>query len=179
LRRALAIALLGLVLPMIQGALALFAPAGWIPDAGLLLVLALALTWQGPLVGALLLATLVGFVADLLSGSLIGQHALFSLCAFGAARVVGAHVNLHGVPTQMVLAACTTVASALAVGAVGAFFAPDAGPGLAGGLALLRHAAVNALAAPLAVAALAALLARLDEDSGRRVLRLEPRRLSP
>jgi hypothetical protein len=38
---------------------------------------------------------------------------------------------------------------------------------------------VNAFAAPLVIAAVGGLLARLDEDSGRRVLRLEPRRLSP
>jgi cell shape-determining protein MreD len=178
LKRALAIALLGLFAPIVQGALAVFVPAGWIPDA-LLLVVALGLGWPGSLATALLLATWIGFVTDLLSGTLIGQHALISLCAFGTSRVVSVHFNLHSAPTQMVLVASLTAGSALALGALTAFFSPEAGRGLAGGLPLLRHAAVNALAAPFAIAAVAALLGRLDEDSGRRVLRLEPRRLSP
>jgi cell shape-determining protein MreD len=179
LKRALTIAVLGLLLPMIQGALACFVPVGWIPDASLLLVIALGLGWPGSLATALLLATWLGFVSDMLSGTLIGQHALLSLCAFGAARVVSVHFNLHSAPTQMALAAGLTAGSAFALGALTAFFSPEVGPGLAGGWALLRHTAVNALAAPFAIYAVGALLARLDEDSGRRVLRLEPRRLSP
>lgn len=179
MRRGFAIAVLLLFAPMIQGALGLFVPAGWIPDAGLLLVTALGLLWPGALPVALGLATLAGFVTDLLSGSLIGQHALVWLCAFSAARVVSTHVNLHGAPTQMVLAAGLTAGAALALGGLTAFFSPEAGPQLAGGFALLRQALVNSLAAPLVISGVAALLARLDEDSGRRVLRLEPRRLSP
>ena len=179
MKRTAAIALLGLFAPMIQGALAVFVPVGWIPDAALLLVVALGLGWPGSLATALLLATWIGFVTDLLSGTLIGQHALISLCAFASARVVSVHFNLHSAPTQMAVTACLTAGAALALGALTAFFSPEAGSGLAGGFALLRHALVNALAAPFAIAAVAALLARLDEDSGRRVLRLEPRRLSP
>jgi cell shape-determining protein MreD len=163
---------------MIQGALTAFVPTGWFPDAGLLLVMALGLAWPGAIAGALL-ATWVGFVSDLLSGSLVGQHALLWLCAFGAARVVSSHVNLHGAPTQMVLAAGLTTGAALAMSALTAFFSPDSVSGLASGPALLRQIAVNALAGPLVISAVAALIARLDEESGRRVLRLEPRRLGP
>lgn len=178
MKRASAIAVLGLLAPMIQGALACFVPAGWVPDAGFLLVMALGLAWPGVVTGALL-ATGVGFVDDLLSGSLLGQHALLWLCAFGTARVVSSHVNLHGVPTQMVLTASLTLGAGLAMSALTAFFSPQAGAGLASGAALLRHAAVNALTSPLAISGVTALLARLDDESGRRVLRLEPRRLSP
>ena len=179
MKRAAAIALLGLFAPIIQGALAVFVPAGWIPDAALLIVVALGLGWPGSLAAALLLATWIGFVSDLLSGTLIGQHALIMLCSFGTARVVSVHFNLHSAPTQMALVAGLTAGTALALGGLTAFFSPDAGPGLAGGFALLRQAVLNALAAPFAIAAVTALLTRLDEDSGRRVLRLEPRRLSP
>ena len=179
MKRAVAIALLGLFAPMIQGALAVFVPVGWIPDAALLLVVALGLGWPGSLATALLLATWIGFVTDLLSGTLIGQHALISLCAFGTARIVSVHFNLHGAPTQMTLVSALTIGSALALGALTAFFSPEAGQGYAGSFALIRHAVVNALAAPFAIAAVNALFSRLDEESGRRVLRLEPRRLSP
>jgi hypothetical protein len=88
---------------MIQGALTAFVPIGWV-DAALLLVIALGLGWPGSLATALLLATWIGFVSDLLSGTLISQHALISLCA-AAARVVSVHFNLHSAPTQMALAA--------------------------------------------------------------------------
>ena len=103
MKRAAAIALLGVIAPMIQGALAGLLPPGWCPDASLLLVTALGLVWPGSLVGALALVALHGFVCDLLSGSLLGQHVLVSLCVFAAARIVSSHVNLHGVPSQMVL----------------------------------------------------------------------------
>jgi cell shape-determining protein MreD len=176
-RRALAIVVLGLLAPMVQGALSAFVPTGWFPDAGLLLVMALGLAWPGAIAGALL-ATWVGFVSDLLSGSLVGQHALLWLCAFGVARVVSSHVNLYGAPPQMVLAAGLTTGAALAMSALTAFFSPDSVPGLASGQ-LLRQIAVNALAGPMVISAVAALIARLDEESGRRVLRLEPRRLGP
>jgi len=178
LKRTLAILLLGLLAPMIQGALSAFVPTGWFPDVGLLLVMALGLAWPGAIAGALL-ASFVGFVSDLLSGSLVGQHALLWLCAFWAARVVSSHVNLHGAPTQMVLAAGLTTGAALAMSALTAFFSPDRVTGLATAPALLSQIAVNSLAGPPVISAVAALLARLDEESGRRVLRLEPRRLGP
>jgi cell shape-determining protein MreD len=176
-RRTLAIVLLGLLAPMIQGALSAFVPIGWFPDLALLLVMSLGLAWPGMITGALL-ATWVGFVSDLLSGSLVGQHALLFLCAFGTARVVSAHVNMHGVPTQMVLAAGLTAGGALAMSALTVFFSPERVTGLAGGPELLRQVAVNALLGPLLISGVVALIARLDEESGRRVLRLEPRRLS-
>jgi hypothetical protein len=178
-KRIVCFALLGLFVPMVQGAMAGMLPAGWCPDATLLLVMALGLCWSEGLVGALALATLIGFVSDLLSGSLLGEQALLALCTLGAARVVSSHVNLHGAPSQMVLAAGITAASAFATSALTAFFSQGAGAGLVGGLALLRHAAVNAVLAPFAIAVVRGLLARLDDESGRRVLRLEPRRLSP
>jgi cell shape-determining protein MreD len=178
LKRALAIALLGVIAPMIQGALSGLLPAGWCPDTSLLLVTALGLVWPASLVGALGLVALHGFVCDLLSGSLLGQHALVSLCTFGAARVVSSHVNLHGAPSQMVLAAGLTAGTAFALNGLTAFFSPTSGPGLLSAGALLAQAAVNSLLAPPVIAAVRGLLARLDDESGRRVLRLEPRRLS-
>jgi cell shape-determining protein MreD len=178
LKRALAIALIGLIAPMIQGAITGLLPAGWCPDTSLLLVTALGLAWPASLVGALSLVALHGFVCDLLSGSLLGQHALVSLCTFAAARIVSSHVNLHGAPSQMVLAAGLTAGTAFALNGLTAFFSPSSGPGLLSAAALLEQAAVNSLLAPLAIAAVRGLLTRLDDESGRRVLRLEPRRLS-
>jgi cell shape-determining protein MreD len=179
LKRAIAIALLGAIAPMIQGAFAGFLPASWCPDASLLLVTALGLAWPGSLAGALALVTFHGFVCDLLSGSLLGQHALVSICTFAAARVVSSHVNLHGAASQMVLAAGLTAGSAFAQSGLTAFFSPSSGRGLLSPGALLAQAAVNSVFAPLVIAAVRGLLARLDDESGRRVLRLEPRRLSP
>jgi hypothetical protein len=79
----------------------------------------------------------------------------------------------------MVLAAGLTTGAALAMSALTAFFSPDRVTGLTSAPALLSQIAVNSLAGPLVISAVAALIARLDEESGRRVLRLEPRRLGP
>ena len=71
---------------MVQGA-----AAGWmeqrvIPDLGLLIVVALGTRWRS-LASGIVLAALIGYLADLLSGSLLGQHALLRMLAFAAARV--------------------------------------------------------------------------------------------
>ena len=113
---------------------------------------------------------------ELLSGALLGQHALLRVLAFGVARTTGSHVNLQGPFTQMGLAAGLTLASALGLFALSAFF--DASAVAVFPLReLLWHAGVNALVAPLVVGAAVRMLARLEDD-GRRPLRLEPRSFS-
>jgi hypothetical protein len=59
------------------------------------------------------------------------------------------------------------------------FFARGGAHSLAVWPELLRQIAVNSLCGPPLIAGVASLVARLDDESGRRVLRLEPRRLGP
>ena len=165
---------LALLAPIFQGALAPFLPRGACPDLGLLLVIALGVALRSTAAGLALTAWL-GFVSDLLSGALLGQHVLLRVLAFGVARMTGSHVNLEGPFTQMGLAAALTLGSALGMLALTAFF--DAGSSRLPLEGLLWHTAANALVAPIVVGAAVRGLARLEDD-GRRPLRLEPRSFS-
>ena len=167
--------LLGALATMAQGAVAAFLPPGWCPDLGLLLVVATALTWRSG-AGGIAVAAGLGYVADLLSGTLLGQQALLWIVAYGVARFGSGQLNLRGVLPQIVFVALLTPAHAVALAATTAFFAPDVAFALPPGAALLAHAAVNGLCAPLAIAGVGRLVGRLvPEEGGRRLLRLEPR----
>ena len=175
MKRGVALVALGLLVPIFQGGVAPFLPRGACPDLGLLLVIALVVGLRSA-AGGVALAAWIGFVSDLLSGSLFGQHALLRILAFGGARLTGGHMNLHGAFTQMALAAGLTVASAFGMVGLSAFFAGSA-PVAPGG-ELFWHAGVNALIAPFVLGLVGRLITKLDGDDGRRLLRLEPRSYS-
>jgi cell shape-determining protein MreD len=166
---------LGVLATMTQGALAAFLPPPWCPDLGLLVVVALGLYWQS-VVGGFALATALGYVADLLSGTLLGQHALLRMMAYAAARVCGSHFNLRGPLPQMVFVAFLTLAHAVVLAGTTAFFVPQLGFKLPAVGALAAHALANALCAPLMTGLVGRLVSRLgSDDGGRRLLDLEPR----
>lgn len=177
MRRVLGLTAVGLLAPVLQGTLAAFVPARFLPDLGFLFVVAIGLYWRSP-AGGVLVAALLGFATDLLSGSLLGQHALLRIAAFGAARVFSRQLNLRGVLPQAIFVALLTAANALGIVALTAFFASDAGFA-----ALLRGLPAQAVANALCVPFVARLTQRVlellgDEESGRRLLRLEPRKWS-
>jgi rod shape-determining protein MreD len=174
---AIALLLLGALAVMLQGAAGGFAPPRWIPDLGFLVVVALAPRWRSA-AGGLVLAALIGYIADLLSGSLLGQHTLLRLIAFAAARVASRSLNLRGTLPQAVFVGILTLVDALGAAVLTAFLAPPAlGFGLPAPGALLTHAGVNAAFAPLAAWVTDRVLALVsDEDAGRRLLRFAPRR---
>jgi rod shape-determining protein MreD len=175
---AVALLLISAFAVMVQGA-----AAGWIeqlavPDLGLLIVVALGTRWRS-LASGIALAALIGYVADLLSGSLLGQHALLRMLAFAAARVGSRSLNLRGALPQAVFVGILTLVNALGVAVLTAFFVPDAGFGLASAGALLTHAGINAVFAPLVALGTDRILGLVsDGDAGRRLLRIEPRRAS-
>lgn len=172
MKRLVVLVGLGLLVPILQGALGPFLPRSACPDLGLLLVIALGVALRSTAAG-LALSAWLGFVSDLLSGALLGQHALLRVLAFAVARLTSSHVNLQGPFTQMVLAAGLTLASAFGMLALTAFF--EAGSAAVFPVAdLVWHSAVNALLAPVVVGLAVRGLARLEDD-GRRPLRLEPR----
>lgn len=177
MKRAAVLVVLGLLVPMIQGGLAPFLPHGACPDVGLLLVIALGMALRSA-AGGLALAAWIGFVCDVLSGSLLGELALVRVLVYGGARLASSHVNLQGAFTKMVLAAGLTLVSAIGMGALTAFFSSGAAAPLATPRELLWHIAVNALLAPVVIGLSARLIVKLGDDDGRRVLRLEPRRYS-
>ena len=126
MKRALLFLVLALFCPMLQGALLAHLPRAVVPDLSLLVVLALALCWRST-AGGLLVAGSAGCVADLLSSSLLGQHALLHLATFAAARYASVHVNLKGGLSQMIFAAGWTPVYGLSLGGLTAFFSPGFG----------------------------------------------------
>jgi len=176
LKKALALISLGALAPMLQSAVTQFVPAALCPDLGLLLVVAVGLCGRS-VAGGLIFAAFVGFVADLLSGALLGQHALLRVLAFVAARGASAHLNLIGAGSKGILVAFLTVLNGVAMGALTAFFSPGSGFAWIGVSELALRALVNAIAAPLVTLLVSTVLDRFgDDDGGRRTLRLEPRR---
>lgn len=179
MKPALGLLVLGALAAVLQGAATAAVPARWFPDLGFLLVIAIALCWRSP-VGGLLLAAIFGYTADLLSGSLLGQHALLRVLSFGAARFASRHLNLRSPLPQMTFVAGLTVANILLLSVLSSFFMAAPGAGSVAASALLIHALVNALGAPFVSHLVGWLVTRLsDEESGRQLLRLETRSWSP
>jgi rod shape-determining protein MreD len=177
MKRGLALLLAGVVALMLQGAAALVVPARFLPDLGLLLVIGLALCLRSTAAGVLL-AALLGYASDLLSGTLLGQHALLRMAAYAAARFGSARLNLRGPLPQALFVMLLSVAYACALWALVAFFVPGAGGAPLLTLhELLPHAVVNGVCAPFVSAAAAALSSRLGDDEPGKPMRLEPRTL--
>ena len=174
MKRAFVLIGLGLFAPIIQGAIVPFLPRGACPDAGLLLAIAIGLSVRGA-AGGLALTALVGFVADLLSGALLGAHAFLWMMAFGAARSSSLHVNLKGPFMQILLAGSLTVFTALGLVALTAFFGTAESRTLVAPVELMRQVIANSLAAPVVLWLVGRLVARLSDDGGPRMLRLDPK----
>jgi rod shape-determining protein MreD len=97
IRTTLALLALGLAALVLQGTLAALLPPAFVPDLGLLVALTAAVS--APALPALILAAGVGFGADLLSGTLLGEQALLRLLAFAATRFVSGQFHLErGLP---------------------------------------------------------------------------------
>ena len=176
MKRAAGIAILVFAVPMLQGALAPYFPAALRPDLALLVVFGLSLCWRNTATG-LVLAAICGFVVDLFSAGLLGQHALLAVLAFAGARALSVHVSLVGAFPRMLFAAALTAAHATGLAVLTAFFTPGAGFGLLRPGILVPQILANALVAPLVTVVVAVVAAWIaGEDAGRRLLRLETRR---
>jgi rod shape-determining protein MreD len=177
-KQGLVLMALGVVALMMQGVVAQVLPAQWVPDFGLLLVVAIALCLRGAASGVVL-AALLGYTTDLLSGSLLGQHALLRMAAYGVARFGSARLNLRGPLPQALFVGLLSVAHAVGLWGLFAFFAADTGSSLLTLRELLAHALANGIAAPFVSQGVGALLDRLgDDEASQRPIRLEPRTLS-
>lgn len=175
MKRTSLILLIGIAAPVFQGVLNTFVPARFAPDLGFLVVIALGLHWRST-AGGLVLAATLGFAADLLSGSLLGQQALLRLLAFGVARVASGHLNLRGAVPQSFFVLGLTAINALGVATLNVFFTAGGGFDLVMLRDLLSHAVVNALfAAPVSRLVETVATSFGDDEGARRALRLTPR----
>ncbi len=176
MRWGIALVLFGLVALMAQGAVATFLPPPFCPDLALLVVLVLGLRWEGVASG-LLMAALLGYATDMLSGSLLGQHALLRLFVFAGARLASSQLNLRGALPLSIFAAGVSLAYGGALLGLTGFFAAPAVPSWSWFADLVEHALVNAIVAPAVYSAVEWIALWSGEDeAGRRPLRLEPRR---
>lgn len=177
MKAALVLALLGAFGLMLQSATALWIPAQFLPDIGLLIVVALAVSVRSPVLGVCLAAWL-GYMTDLFSGTLLGQHALLRLGAYGIARVLSSSINLRGPFSLALFGLLLSAGHALALHAIVAFFAREWLMGAATLEDLAIHAVANSIAAPLVFGIVARAAARLGDDDSGRPVRLEPRTMA-
>jgi rod shape-determining protein MreD len=163
---------IGVAAIVMQGALATVLPPPWCPDLALLVLVGIGLRWRG-LARGLVIAALLGYSRDLLSGSLLGQHALLYLFAFTSTVVATRQLNLRGSWPLAGFAAALTVLYGLAMLALTGFFVGGVELSLSWLGAQLVHAAMTAVFAP----ALSALVGRAsdwaDDDPARRSLGLD------
>jgi rod shape-determining protein MreD len=166
----LALAAAGLGALWVRGVLSWVLPASACPDLGLVFVIGLGL--HAPGAAGLVLAAGLGYVADVLAGSLLGQHALLFAVAFGLTRIAGARLALgRGLATWAWVAALTAAHGAGVV-LLTRFFTAAHGWPEPGRLAL--QMAVNALVAFPLLAGVAAVVHAFEPD--RRAVELAPRR---
>ena len=165
----------GLAALIAQSALAVLVPHPFCPDFGMLVVISIGLFWE-PLPSGFALAAGLGYATDMLSGSLLGQHALLRLLSFAAARLGGRQLNLRGPLPLAVFAAGLSVLYAVVLHGGPGSFTGSAGEmatsfGRVGG-----HALVNAIAAPFVALGVEWLCTWSgDDEAARRALPLDAR----
>lgn len=166
---------IGVVALALQGAAARHLPGALCPDLGLLVVIAAGLSLT-PATG-LGISAILGWGADLLSGALLGQHALLRLAVFSVTRIVNRQLDLRRPLPLCICAAGLSAGSEVGVGGLswlmgGAFpfTLPDA-------RAIVIHALVTAVFALPVVRLVERVRGQLVEGGApRRVLPLEARR---
>jgi len=166
----------GVLALVLQGALATVVPPPWCPDLGLIVVLSIGLRWRS-LGSGLVLAALLGFAADLLSGSLVGQHALLRVVAFSSAWLAGRQLNLKGSLPLVVFVMSVSFVYGLAVYAVSTFFVGAVAPTFGWLVDTFQHALVNGLVAGQVFGLVGRVVARAgDGDGPGRTLPIDARR---
>lgn len=175
MRRPVGLLAVGLAVLLVQGALATFAPPFAAPDLLFLVAVGTAVAVGGA--EGLVVAALLGYAMDLLTGALLGQHALLLVMAYGATRVASLQLNLLRAAPLVVFIAVLTLCYDLGHAGLTRLMRGSVGLEWSDLGHVAVHALVNAVFARPAVGAVqrcAALLAG-DEEAGRRTLRVEAR----
>lgn len=175
MKRALVLAGLSLLALIVQAAAGRVLAQRWCPDLGLLVVVGFALSVRSTATG-IGLAALVGYLSDLLSGSLLGQHMLLRMAAFGAARIGSRRLNLRGAVPLAIFGAALSVGHGLALWVLVTFFAVGARPPWPPAWDFAAQAIVNAVLAPFVAAGVAWVVQALGDEEGAKLMRLEPRK---
>jgi rod shape-determining protein MreD len=171
MKPALALAMAGIAALILRGALAGAVPQGLHPDLVLVVVVALGLLRPGA--SGLLIAAGLGSMADVLTGALLGQHALLFVVAFAITRLAGAQLDLRRTVPTAFLVGALSVAYGLGSVALSRLFADGVAWPAAG--RLFGQAAIDGIVAPLVLPFLSKLVQALTDDD-RRAVPLAPRR---
>ena len=148
MRLFLSFLLIGVLLMISQGALARWLPPPFCPDFGLLLVICLGLRWP-TLASGFVLVGLLGFSADLLSGSLMGEQALLRILVFALAFVAGRQFNIRETLPLMGFAASISFLYGVALYLLTLFFiGSSAGEGSGWLLDDFWHSVINSVFVP-------------------------------
>ena len=167
-------ALLGLAIAalVVQGVLATLVSPPGCPDLALLVLIGIGLRLDRLAVG-LLLAALLGYATDLLSGSPLGQHALLDLFAFAGTGIAARHLNLRGPWPLAFFAAGVVFVYGLAMLAITGFFVGGAELRLGWFGSQFVHALVSGACAPSVSALVGRTSGWADDDPGHRSLGLD------
>lgn len=171
MKRASTLLGLGVAALVLQGAIAKVVHPPWCPDLALLVLVGIGLRWRGLARGLLLAATL-GYARDLLSSTLLGQHALLYLFAFTGTVVATRRLNLRGSWPLAFFAMALTAVYGLGMLALTSFFVGGVELQLGWLGAQLLHAGVTGLFAPAVSAVVGRGLEWADDEPGRRPLGL-------
>ena len=168
MKTPLALFVLGMGALVVQGAFARVIPPPWCPDLAWLVVIGIGLRWPSWLPGAVL-AVALGYGMDLVSGSLLGQHALLRLLSFLAAAIAARQLDLSGGLPVALLVLSMTVVYGLATVSMLSLLVDASWRGLEVLGSAFAHGLVNMLAAGPMISLVERVLARFsDEEVGRR-----------
>lgn len=175
MRRLVGLLALGFAVLVVQGTLATFLPVHLLPDLVFLVVVGAAVVVGG--VEGLAAAAVLGWAMDVVSGSLLGQHALLLALAYAATRIANLQLNLLRALPRVAFVAALSIAYDLAHAGLAHWIAGAPAPGWTFAGHALIHAAANALCAPAGLLAVQQVVGLLsgEEERGRRTLRVEPR----
>jgi len=164
----LAVLLLGFTALIVQGALARTIPPPWCPDLAWLVVIGVGLRWPGFLSG-MFVAVPLGYGMDLLSGSLMGQHAFMRLISYLMAAMAARQLDLSGGPAVAIFVFGMTFLYGLGIVATLSFFVGSGVIGFDVLTSALGHAIANVIAAGPMISLVERVLARFsDEEVSRR-----------
>jgi rod shape-determining protein MreD len=167
-KSSLAVLLLGFAALVVQGALARTIPPPWCPDLAWLVVIGIGLRWPRVLSGAFIAVSL-GYAMDLLSGSLMGQHAFMRLVSYLVAAVASRQLDLSGGLPVAIFVFGMTILYGLGIVATLAFFVGSDAIGVDVLSFSIGHAVANVIAAGPVIALVERVLARFsDEEIGQR-----------
>jgi rod shape-determining protein MreD len=173
-RSALAWCGVGLLLIVLEGALAQGFSVRFIPDFSLLVTIAAALAF--PPGRGMILAVVFGLGTDMLSGSLLGQVAFLRLLEFGLAQALAGQLDLRRTVPAAVFAATLVGIDSLGLVGLSRLFLggfPVAWSELVG---LAPRALLTGACAPFVLGLAIRVGDALSESDARREMRIETRR---